>query len=94
MEVGVNTTPDTLFPGERYPEPIVQDGGRDLGPVWTGAEILAATGIRSPDRPVTIPNTLSGPTLQPVIWRKNISCLPNTTTGSFLFYSVLLACTE
>jgi len=26
-------------------------GGRALGPVWTGAENLASTTIRSPDRP-------------------------------------------
>jgi hypothetical protein len=35
------------------------------GPVWTGAENLAPTGIRSPDRParssVAIPTELPGP---------------------------------
>jgi len=31
--------------------PIVQEAGRAPGPVWTVAENLAATGIRSPDRP-------------------------------------------
>jgi hypothetical protein len=31
--------------------PIVQEAGWDAGPVWTGAENLAPTGIRSPDRP-------------------------------------------
>ena len=33
------------------PVPIVQEGGWDPGPVWTGAENFAPTGIRSPDRP-------------------------------------------
>ena len=33
------------------PVPIVQEAGWASGPVWTGAENLAATGIRSPDRP-------------------------------------------
>jgi hypothetical protein len=33
------------------PVPIVQEAGRAPGPVWTGAENLAPTGIRSPDRP-------------------------------------------
>ena len=33
------------------PVPIVQEGGWAPGPVWTGAENLASTGIRSPDRP-------------------------------------------
>jgi len=33
------------------PVPIVQEAGWAPGPVWTGAENLAPTGIRSPDRP-------------------------------------------
>jgi hypothetical protein len=33
------------------PVPIVQEVGWAPGPVWTGVEILAPTGIRSPDRP-------------------------------------------
>jgi hypothetical protein len=32
------------------PVPLVQEAGWAPGPVWTGAENLAATGIRSPDR--------------------------------------------
>jgi len=39
-----------LTPGND-PVPIVQEAGWDSGPVWTGAENLAPTGIRSPDRP-------------------------------------------
>ena len=35
-----------LYP---HPVPIVQEVGWDPGPVWTGAENLAASGIRSPD---------------------------------------------
>ena len=31
--------------------PIVQEAGWAPGPVWTGAENLAPTGFRSPDRP-------------------------------------------
>ena len=42
--------------GERHapaalPVPIVQEAGWAPGPVWTGAENLASTGTRSPDRP-------------------------------------------
>jgi hypothetical protein len=33
------------------PGPIVQEAGCAPGPVWTGAENLAPTGTRSPDRP-------------------------------------------
>jgi len=52
----------SLPPGKtRYPEV-----GWAPGPVWTGAENLAPTGIRSPDRPVrkpvAIPTELPGPT--------------------------------
>jgi len=34
------------------PVPIVQEAGWASGPVWTGSENLAPTGIRFPDRPV------------------------------------------
>jgi hypothetical protein len=37
-------------PGED-PVPIVEVAEWVSGPVWTGAENLAPTGIRSPDRP-------------------------------------------
>ena len=47
--VGVQATSWPLYPQERYPVPIVQEAGWAPGPVWTGAENLAATGIRSPD---------------------------------------------
>jgi len=39
-----------LTPG-KDPLPILQEFGWASGPVWTGAENLAPTGIRSPDRP-------------------------------------------
>ena len=42
--------PAALNPRER-PVPIVQEAGWAPGPVWTGAENLVPTGIRSPDRP-------------------------------------------
>ena len=54
----------SLLPG-KDPVPIVQEAGWAPGPVWTGAENLAPTGIRSPDRParssVAIPTELPGP---------------------------------
>ena len=34
-----------------YRHTSVQEGGRTLGPVWTGVENFDATGVRSPDRP-------------------------------------------
>jgi hypothetical protein len=44
---GVSVRPRPLLP----PVPIVQEAGWAPGPVWTGAENLPPTGIRSPDRP-------------------------------------------
>ena len=48
---GVSVTSRLLFTSGRNPVPIVQEDGWAPGPVWTGAENLAPTGIRSPDRP-------------------------------------------
>jgi hypothetical protein len=47
----VNATPRPFYPREREPVPIVQEAGWASEPVWTGAENLASTGTRSPDRP-------------------------------------------
>ena len=48
---GVSVTPRALFTPGKDPVPLVQEAGWTPGPVWTGAENLAPTGIRSPDRP-------------------------------------------
>ena len=42
--------PATLYP-RKDPVPIVEEAGWAPGPVWTGAENLAPTGIRFLDRP-------------------------------------------
>jgi hypothetical protein len=47
----VNATPRPLHPRKTDPVPIVQKAGWAPGPVWKGAENLATTGIRTPDRP-------------------------------------------
>ena len=46
-----NAMPRPLEPPERDPVPTAQEAGWDPGPVRTGAEYLAPTEIRSPDRP-------------------------------------------
>jgi len=46
----VSATQRSLYPGE-IPGTHVQEAGRALGPVWTGAEKLVPIGIRSPDLP-------------------------------------------
>jgi hypothetical protein len=48
---GVSVTPRPLSSPRKVPVPLVQEAGWGPGPVWTGAENLAPTGIRSPDRP-------------------------------------------
>ena len=48
---GVSVTPRAIFTPGQDSVPIVQEAGWASGPVWTGAENLAPTGIRSPDRP-------------------------------------------
>jgi len=48
---GVSVTPRPHLTHGKDPVPIVQEAGWASGPVWTGAENLAPTGIRSPDRP-------------------------------------------
>ena len=47
---GQGHAPAALPPGKR-PGTHLQEAGWALGPVWTGAENLTPTGIRSPDRP-------------------------------------------
>ena len=48
---GFSVTSGPIFTPKKDPVPIVQEAGWSPGPVWTGAENLAPTGIRSPDRP-------------------------------------------
>ena len=44
----VTATPRPLYPRERVPLSTVQEAEWDPGPVWTGAENLTHTRIRSP----------------------------------------------
>jgi len=46
---GQRHAPAATYPREG-PVPTVHEAGWTSGPVWTGAENLALTGIRSPDR--------------------------------------------
>ena len=51
MWVGCQFHAPGHFTPRKDPVPTVQEAGWAPGPVWTGAENLAPTGIRSPDRP-------------------------------------------
>jgi hypothetical protein len=75
---GVSVTPRPHLTSRKDPVPILQEAGWASGPVWTGAENLAPTGIRSPDRPVRRQSlhrlSYRGPQLNLWIWiakRKN-----------------------
>ena len=48
---GWSTPRPGSFAPRKDPVRIAQEAGWAPGPVWTGAENLAHTGIRSPDRP-------------------------------------------
>ena len=48
--MGSTPRPRRFIP-RKDPVPILQEAGWATGPVWTGAENLSPTGIRSPDRP-------------------------------------------
>ena len=48
---GASFTPWPLFTPGKIPVPNVHEAGWDPGPVWTGAENVALTGIRFSDRP-------------------------------------------
>ena len=49
---GSASRPGRSLPPGRDPVPIVEKALWAPGPVWTGAEDLASTGIQSPDPPV------------------------------------------
>ena len=51
MAVGGQRHGPAAFTPGKDPVPIVQEAGWFPGPVWTGAENIAPTWIRSPDRP-------------------------------------------
>ena len=47
----VNVSPQSLYPRERNPVPIVQGGEWAQWAAWTGTVKLDPTGVRTPDRP-------------------------------------------
>ena len=91
---GVSITPRPLFTPGKDPVPIVQEAGWAPGPVWTGEENLAPTGIRSPDRParsqslsVAIPPELPGPLAvykELIIWTVLILTAMSPATDMFV----------
>ena len=62
---GVSLMSRPLFNPEKDPVPIVHEARWAPGPVWTGAENLAHTGIRSPGRPARYTDWATRPTFDP-----------------------------
>jgi hypothetical protein len=79
----VNATPRPLYPRNRDPVLTVQDAGCVPGPVWTCAENLAPTGIRSPDRPARSES----------LYRLSYPC-PRKATSSFVVTERPSVCTK
>ena len=75
---GWSTPRPGRFTSGKDPVPIVQEAGWAAGPVWTGAENLAPTGIRSPDRPARSESlhrlSYSGPLLCYVVYNIRTKC--------------------
>ena len=72
---GISVMSRPLFTPGKDPVPILQEAVWAPRPVWTGAENLASTGIRSPDLPARssrYTDYATRPTLSWVIWR-NVS---------------------
>jgi len=81
----VSVTPRPLFTPGKEPVPIVQEAGWAPGPVWTGAENLAPTGIRSPDRPARSqsPYRLCYPAHNVDVYWKSKNAVDSQLTRSF-----------
>ena len=77
------------FTSGKDPVPFVQKAGWAPGPVWTGEENVAPTGIRSPDRPVrsviAIPTELSQPLMTMMMIIITIIIYTNFCLTNFFF---------
>jgi hypothetical protein len=74
---GVSLTPRPLSTPGKDPVPIVQETGWAPGSVWTGAENLAPTRIRSPYHPASIQSLylLIYPAQELLVWYVNNNTL-------------------
>ena len=91
-------TPRPHFTPGKEPVRILQEAGWALGPVWTGAENLAPTGIRSPKplarRLVAIPTELPSPHIVnyeckiSVGKKKNVFCYVRMTFWDMLKWEI------
>jgi hypothetical protein len=80
MEWGVSVTPRLLSNPGKDPVLIVQEAGWAPEPVWTGAENLAPTGTRSPDRSARSQSLYRLATRPPcfIMYNLNIQSVPRS----------------
>ena len=81
MGMGGSAPRSGCFTPGKYPVPIVQEAEWAIGPVWTGAENVAPTGIRSPDRP---------PRIESIYRLSSPGRIPLNDAFKFLFFYHLL----
>ena len=75
-----NATLRPLDPQERDPVPVTREAGWVPRPMWTGAENLASTGIRSPDRPARTESVYRLRYRGSLTWNDTLSIM-NTDSG-------------
>ena len=87
---GVSVTPRPLFTPGKDPVPIVQEARWAPGPVRTGEENLAPTGIRSPDRPARSQSlhrlsyrAHSSDSSTPLKWKRNVINYESTSIAIY-----------
>jgi len=84
---GISVTHRPLFTPAKKPLPLVQEAGWAPEPVWTGAENLDPTEIRSPDRPVVIPTELPGPHIKSSLLEILCCWVPSANLRGLLYAS-------
>ena len=67
---GVSVTPRPLFTPGKDPVPVVQEAGWAPGPVWTGAENLTTTGIRSSETVNPVASRYTNYSIRPTLCQK------------------------
>ena len=90
----VNASPRSLYTRKRDPVAIVQESGWAPGPVWTGKESLAPTGIRSPDRPARSEASVLQKSFinSPLYWNCKHLFFPSLSVDPTEFSEYVLVC--
>jgi hypothetical protein len=85
---GYRQTPAALNPGKKAGDHL-HEAGWAPGPVWTSADHLAFTGIRSPDRPASSESFYRLSYLVPTLLRVTLIKLSNIMAVILSLYKTL-----